>query len=156
MPYSSGLQERTRLSSRLTVVVRLVAPCVWVAFCLLAAFDNLTSSPLSTLVPIGLCTAGLLWFRATSFQFCHVWAQEDGLLVVRGRRRSIIPYGAIRDARQRHYFGFSEVLLNETSDFGNVILFLPYLGQLIPFVAEHPAGVLIQSRAADSRKAGGA
>jgi|ERR1035438_2424402 hypothetical protein len=139
-----------QLSSRLTPLIRGVFPIMWLALLGLSVFETAKASLLESLVPLGVLVAGFLWFRATAFQLCEVWADRTGLIVKRGSQRAHIPYAAIRDARQHHYFGFSEVLFDGPSPFGRVILFVPYLAQVFPFLAEHPADVLIQHRAAEA------
>ena len=139
-----------RLSSRLTQLFRFGFPVAWLAFLGATFVSAFAASYFLALLALAVFIAGLLWFRATAFQLCQVWADDSGLIVTRGRQRAVIPYAAIRDARQRHYFGFSEVLLHAPSPLGLVILFIPYVAQWFPYLAEHPADVFIQQRVAEA------
>jgi hypothetical protein len=139
-----------QLSSRLTPLIRRVFPFTWLAAVILFGLTALKTSVLESLIALAVAVASLFWYRATAFQLCEVWADRTGLIVKRAGQRVHIPYSAIRDARQRHSFGFSEVLIEEPSPFGHVILFVPYMAQLFPFLAEHPADLLIQHRVAEA------
>jgi hypothetical protein len=151
-----GPDGSLQLSSRLTPLIRSVLPALWLFALGMASIDALRSSPLLSLVPMTVLVLGLLWFRATAFQLCEVWADRTGLRVSRGSQHAHIPYSAIRGARQRHAFGFSEVLIEGSSPFGQVFLFVPYFAQLFPYLAEHPADLLIQHRAAEAASRSGA
>ena len=142
------VERPLRLSTRLTTFLRLVVPSVWLLGFIVGSFTGFASSFSEGLVPLGMAVVGTLWFRATTFQLCDVAVSGNGLHVTRGSKSAFIPFTAIRGARQRHAFGFSEVLLHEPSVFGQVILFVPYLAQLYPYQAEHPADILIQRRVA--------
>lgn len=146
----SGTAHEVRLSSRLTPFLRTVFPTVWLVGLGAATLVELSTSVASALVPALLAVASAFWFRNSSFLLCDVWAGADGLFVRRGSRAARIPYAGVRDATQRHRFGFSEVLLHEPSVFGTVILFVPYLAQLYPHQAEHPATLLIRRRVVET------
>ena len=137
-----------RLSSQLTPLFRFGFPIAWLALFGATVVSAFAASYFLALLVLAAFIAGLLWFRASAFQLCEVWADGSGLIVTRGRHRALIPYAAIRDARQRHYFGFSEVLLHAPLPLGQVILFIPYVAQWFPYLAEHPADVFIQQRVA--------
>ena len=135
-----------RLSSRGTWVFRFLVPALHLFIVPILALTQGSFSPVAYPFLLAYWLAGFFWFRSTAFPLCHVWADSECLTVRRGRLHASIPYTSIRDAQQRHYFGFSEILLEEPSVFGNVIVFIPYTAQLIPYYTEHPADVLLQRR----------
>ena len=87
--------------------------------------------------------------RETAFQLMQRLGPAEGLVVVRRRQRTLRRTVQFAARFRGMHSASPRFCAPEPSAFGQVVLFVPYLGlQLFPYPGEHPASLLIQQRAA--------
>jgi hypothetical protein len=136
-----------RLSSRLTIVRKVIIPAIWLIGLGYGVVQlALDHDPMALAAFLGL-GLGLVIFRQFWFPLRTVRAAEDALVISARPEDIQIPYSQIAEVRQHDWLGVTEVVFSSPSPLGKSITYAPYAYKWFPFTGTHPANAFLRSKA---------
>jgi len=141
-----------RLSSRLTLLYKLIFPAVWIlgfAGGTLAMLTSREANAHGAAVFFAVATlVGTLFLSATCFPLKTVIATQEGIVVSNFVRQIQIPYDQIVSVNENKWLNtrHTTIWLRADSSFGQKIRFQPYTQFTFRFWKDHPAVDLLRER----------